>query len=183
MPGRHAALPGAFDLSRASYYLDFVLMPIIAAGLVTVGLLQASAWTVVPLVALGVIIWMLAEYLIHRFLFHDVALFRRMHDVHHAHPRDYVGIASWGTFAAFSVPWIALAVCFGVIVASAITAGIICGYLFYIAIHDRMHHGNRSAFGRYMAFMFRHHAGHHRGGECNYGVSSPVFDIVFRTYR
>lgn len=178
-----AQLPRAFDLSRASYYLDFVLMPVIMLALIGADMAIGAGLAIILGLGFGAVAWMLAEYLIHRLLFHDVALFRRMHDVHHAYPRDYVGIASWGTVAAFGLPWAAFALLVGIVIANAVTAGLLCGYLFYIAIHDRMHHGNRSRFGRYMAFMFRHHAGHHRGGECNYGVSSPVFDLIFRTYR
>lgn len=50
-------------------------------------------------------------------------------------------------------------------------------------LHDRYHHGDRTRFSRYVRFMERYHAGHHRGGETNFGVSSPLWDIVFGTRR
>lgn len=176
-----AALPRAFDLSRASYYLDFVLVPSVSTALITVQLARGAGWVLAALVIGGAVLWSLAEYLIHRFAFHGAL--RSLHDVHHAHPRDLVGIASWGTFAAFALAWLSIYGISETSSANGVTAGILLGYLFYIVIHDRMHHGDRSRFGRYVAFMFRLHAGHHRGGEWNFGVSSPAWDIVFRTYR
>lgn len=179
----YAALPRAFDLSRPSYYLDFALVPLLSAALIGV-LLHAGAFKSLAFgLPLGILLWEIAEYLIHRLAFHRLAYFRAMHDVHHAHPRDYVGIASYGTLAAFGGVWLALALMSGLWIAHGITAGVLLGYLFYIAIHDRMHHGERARFGPYMRFMFGHHAGHHRGGEWNFGVSSPAFDVIFRTYR
>lgn len=179
----YAELPRVFDLSRPSYYLDFALAPLMSAALIAVALYAGAYKALLFGLPLGILLWEIAEYGIHRFLFHDVAYFRRMHDVHHAHPRDLVGIASYGTLVAFGSVWLALALLSGWWIAHAVTAGTLLGYLFYIAIHDRMHHGDRARFGRYMRFMFSHHVGHHRGGHANFGVSSPVFDLIFRTYR
>lgn len=53
-----------------------------------------------------------------------------------------------------------------------------------VVIHVRFHHHDADArLSRYVAFMNRHHAGHHRGGRGNFGVSSPIWDFVFGTYR
>lgn len=181
MPASHvgdAPLPRAFSLSRAGYYADFVLSPLAAAVLIA---LARPTWSAPAWIVLGIVTWWLAEYLIHRFVFHGPL--HRLHDVHHRRPAAYIGIASYGTFASFALAWAALAAAAGMTVAHLVTAGILIGYLGYIAIHDRMHHADRSRFGRYVEFMFRHHAGHHRGGHANFGVSSPLFDILFRTYR
>lgn len=177
-----AALPRAFALSRAGYYLDFVLAPLAAIVLITLSAIENGArpsalvWFIV-----GILVWMLAEYLIHRFVFHGPL--HRLHDVHHRRPAAYVGVGSWGTFATFALTWAIVDWFCGDHVADNLTAGILIGYAFYIAIHDRMHHADRSRFGRYVAYMHRLHGGHHRGGHYNFGVSSPLFDFIFRTYR
>lgn len=156
----------AFDLAPWSYFLDFALAPVAIACL----LYFDSA----PLpFLLGAVVWTLAEYWIHRVVFHGATRFEPMHQAHHALPKDMIGIASWGTFAGFAIVWF--------LAGPSFTAGFVLGYLAYCAIHVRMHHG--SGFGRYVSFMFKHHAGHHRGGNGNFGVSSPLWDIVFRTYR
>lgn len=170
---RHEGLSPAFDLSRASYFLDFALVPLAAAVLIYLD------WSA-PAFALGVLGWTLAEYWIHRLVFHGPTRFEPMHQMHHALPKDMIGVASWGTFAGFAAIWL-LGFALGYLGYGSFTAGFMLGYLGYCAIHVRMHHGNRVRFGRYVSFMFDHHAGHHRGGRGNYGVSSPVWDFVFRT--
>lgn len=182
MPASHAALSRPFALSRLGYYADFAIAPMGAFGLVAGYLAgKSSLLALVGLMMVGALGWELAEYLIHRFVFHGSL--RRLHNVHHRRPQAYIGIGSWGTFAAFGLAWALLALCFGAPAAHAVIAGVLLGYLFYIAIHDRMHHGDRARYGRYLRLMHALHAGHHRGGNANFGVSSPLFDFVFRTYR
>jgi dihydroceramide fatty acyl 2-hydroxylase len=72
----------------------------------------------------GVIAWSLAEYWIHRLVFHGPTSFEPMHQMHHALPKDMIGVASWGTL---------------------FTAGVMLGYLFYCAIHVRFHHHGAGA--------------------------------------
>lgn len=175
----HEGLPRAFDLTKWSYFLDFALVPVVAGALAGYSDLTAGSaiafW-------IGAAVWTLAEYWIHRVVFHGKTRLQPMHDMHHRLPRDMIGAASWLTFAGFGLVWL---IAWGVVgsLAHAFTAGFMLGYLFYCGIHVRMHHGNRAAFGRYISFMFEHHAGHHRGGRGNFGVSSPIWDFVFSTYR
>jgi dihydroceramide fatty acyl 2-hydroxylase len=165
---RHAGLWRAFDLSAWGYFLDFALVPVAVVALFVFDPDWAMA-------AAGLATWTFAEYWIHRLLFHGKTPFEPMHQMHHALPKDMIGVASWGTFAGFAVVLL--------ITGASFTAGFMAGYLAYCAIHVRMHHGERSNFDRYTAFMFAHHAGHHRGGAGNFGVSSPAWDFVFRTYN
>jgi len=164
---QHPGLSPAFDLSSWSYFLDFALAPIAIVSLLYVDK------TPLPFL-LGIAAWTLAEYWIHRLAFHGPTQFEPMHQMHHAKPKDMIGIASWGTFAGFAIVWLLLGASF--------TAGFMFGYLAYCIIHVRMHHGSRVRFSRYVSFMFDHHAGHHRGGKGNFGVSSPIWDFVFGTY-
>ncbi len=160
-------LSPAFDLTPLSYFLDFMLVPIAVACL-----MMRFEFDPLQLV-LGVLGWTLAEYWIHRIVFHGSTPFEPMHEMHHVLPKELIGIASWITFAAFAAIWWLLG--------SSFCAGFMLGYLGYCVIHVRMHHGNRRRFSRYVGYMFEHHAGHHRGGAGNFGVSSPVWDFVFRT--
>lgn len=166
----------AFDLSAWAYFLDFALVPIALVFLVpnaidSDGVLAALLW-----IGIGLLIWTLVEYWIYRLLFHGRTLFEPMHQEHHRLPKAMIGVASWGTFSAFAAIWL---VC-----GSAFTAGLMAGYLAYCAIHVRMHHHARDArLSRYIALMHAHHVGHHRGGHGNFGVSSPLWDFVFATYR
>jgi sterol desaturase/sphingolipid hydroxylase (fatty acid hydroxylase superfamily) len=178
---RHA-LPRAFDLARWSYCLDFVLMPPAVAMLTWLALqLDLGRGTVAGALLAGAGVWTFAEYWIHRALFHGPLT--AMHDQHHRRPRAFIGVASWGTAPAFAAVWLGCVTAAGVALACAMIAGLMLGYLGYCTIHLSMHHFAGRGFGRYGAMMRRLHQGHHRGGLGNFGVSSPLWDIVFRTYR
>jgi sterol desaturase/sphingolipid hydroxylase (fatty acid hydroxylase superfamily) len=184
MTDRHAGLSRAFDLSAWAYFLDFILVPVAAIALLfaaKVYFATAALQLVIAAVA-GALVWTLAEYWIHRLVFHGNTPFEPMHDMHHRMPKDMIGLASWATFAGFAVIW-AIAALAGVGFGAAFTAGFMLGYLFYCAIHVRFHHGDAASFGRYAAFMHAHHVGHHRGGKGNFGVTSPVWDLVFGSFR
>ena len=131
----------------------------------------------------GLVAWSFAEYWIHRAVFHGQLGFEAMHEMHHALPKDLIGVASWGTFAGFAVVWLLLAGLFGSAISSAMTAGFALGYLVYCTVHVAIHHRAAQGLGRYGAMMLALHQGHHRGGRGNFGVSSPLWDIVFGTFR
>lgn len=184
-PKRHAGLSPAFDLAPWSYFLDFALVPSGAAVLLWLaGRGEVGSIGLGLSIIAGLVVWTLAEYWIHRLVFHGATSFEPMHQMHHALPKDMIGVASWGTFLGFSGIWLIAETFTGGAIGSAFTAGVMLGYLFYCAIHVRFHHHPPGArLSRYVAFMNDHHAAHHRGGKGNFGVSSPVWDFVFGTYR
>jgi sterol desaturase/sphingolipid hydroxylase (fatty acid hydroxylase superfamily) len=142
----------------------------------------------------GLFLWTFAEYTLHRFVFHfrprnawqeRVAFL--MHGVHHATPKDKTRLVMP---PAVSVPlalvfyglfWLVLGVALGAHAWIAPTfAGFIAGYLTYDMIHYATHHIRmRRGVGKALA---RHHLQHH-GRLCDkhFGVSSPLWDVVFRT--
>jgi sterol desaturase/sphingolipid hydroxylase (fatty acid hydroxylase superfamily) len=184
MPKRHASVHRAFDLSDWAYFLDFALVPIaIVAACFYAFAHQLSEIAVWPSFLGGLVIWSFAEYWIHRAIFHGATRFEPMHQQHHALPKDMIGAASWATFGGFSLFWIAAMLCAGQATGSMISAGFMAGYIFYCAIHVSMHHTGAFGFGRYGQMMMRLHRAHHRGGKGNFGVSSPIWDFVFRTYH
>lgn len=68
----------------------------------------------------------------------------------------------------------------GVKLAEPIYAGFALGYLCYDGTHYAVHHFKQtSRIGRFLKrhHMLHHHADHDGG----FGVSSPLWDIVFRT--
>ena len=60
-------------------------------------------------------------------------------------------------------------------------AGLLVGYLIYDTTHFVLHHRSvPTAFGK---MIKRSHMRHHfMEPDENYGVSSPLWDIIFRTY-
>lgn len=148
-----------------------------------------GAGKLVLLSAGGVGIWTLTEYWLHRLVFHwepDNAVGRRMHfiihGIHHDHPNDKMRLVMP---PAVSIPLAALffagfTLAFGTPAAYPLFAGLIGGYLVYDYTHYYVHHFvPQSSLGkRLRAQHMRHHFQDHRYG---YGVSSPIWDIVFRT--
>jgi sterol desaturase/sphingolipid hydroxylase (fatty acid hydroxylase superfamily) len=157
-----------------------------------------SAWPGVTflLVAflVGAFLWTWAEYMLHRFLFHfpprtewQKRVSFVMHGVHHAQPRSKTRLVMP---PAVSVPLAALFYgLFRLVVGVAfgsphwvgpLFAGFIAGYLAYDMFHYAMHH---AAMRRgILRAQRRHHMYHHtQTPDQRFGVSSPLWDIVFGT--
>jgi len=148
-----------------------------------------GAWKPALLTLAGVGIWTLTEYWLHRLFFHwepDHPIGRRMHfiihGVHHDHPNDKLRLVMP---PAVSIPLAALfffgfVLAFGRPEAYPLFAGFIAGYLAYDYTHYYVHHfvPKSQLAKRLREQHMRHHFQDHRFG---YGVSSPLWDVVFRT--
>jgi dihydroceramide fatty acyl 2-hydroxylase len=148
-----------------------------------------AAWKLALLSLGGVVIWTLTEYWLHRLVFHwepDNAFGRRMHfiihGIHHDHPNDKLRLVMP---PAVSIPLAALfffafTLAFGTPEAYPLFGGFIAGYLAYDYLHYYVHHfAPRSNLGKKLREQhMRHHFQDHRFG---FGVSSPLWDAVFRT--
>jgi sterol desaturase/sphingolipid hydroxylase (fatty acid hydroxylase superfamily) len=148
-----------------------------------------AVWELALLSLAGVLVWTLTEYWLHRLVFHwepDNAVGRRLHfiihGIHHDHPNDKLRLVMP---PAVSIPLAALfllafAAIFGTPHAYPLFGGFIAGYLAYDYTHYYVHHFvPRSDLGRRLREQhMRHHFQDHRFG---YGVSSPLWDVVFRT--
>jgi sterol desaturase/sphingolipid hydroxylase (fatty acid hydroxylase superfamily) len=194
--GKLAASPRLFE----NGFLDFfsrvhpaipaiVFVPVVVA-VEWLGTDGGYAFLQLALLTLGGVgIWTLTEYWLHRLIFHwepDNAFGRRMHfvihGIHHDHPNDKLRLVMP---PAVSIPLAALfffafTLIFGMPAAYPLFAGFIAGYLFYDYTHYYVHHFvPKSDLGKRLREQhMRHHFQDHRFG---YGVSSPLWDVVFRT--
>jgi hypothetical protein len=136
-------------------------------------------------VGLGAVGWTLIEYVLHRFVFHGASATRlgaKEHRKHHAQV-DY--FAPWwqkalAALAATAVVLPLAIVARGATIGLFFTAGFIGMYLLYEILHRRAHtHPPAGPYGRWLR---RNHFAHHfvdpRRGQ---GVTTPVWDRVFRT--
>ncbi len=140
------------------------------------------------LFAIGLFGWTLLEYLIHRFSFHytphgRVGMFYAymIHGVHHAFPEDdrrwlVPPVISAAISAAI---FLILRRLFGVN-SPPIFAGGLMGYLLYDLSHYAMHRGP-SRFEFFNRLRRRHLQHHYATPERWFGVSTPLWDYVFRT--
>ena len=144
----------------------------------------------VGLVAAGLLMWTLCEYVLHRFVFHwtdDTPRGRRihflLHGVHHDFPNDKDRLVMPLPFehpARRALLRRLLLALFGMRVAEPLFAGFVLGYLVYDGTHYAVHHFKQTT--RVGRFVKRHHMlHHHMDHDGGFGVSSPLWDLVFRT--
>lgn len=130
--------------------------------------------------------WTATEYGLHRFAMHEMrgrGLASREHLHHHADV-TYFSPTSKKLLSAAATTSVVLPASWAVAgrrQAVAFTGGLIAAYFGYEVAHRRAHtHPPTHAFGRWMR---RSHLHHHFGAPMrNFGVTSPVWDKLFRTY-
>ena len=133
----------------------------------------------------------LLEYLLHRFALHRpvgpdrasrIAAFLR-HGYHHVYPSDAgrLVLPPMVTVPFAVVVLLAYALVMPVGAAAAAFAGTATGYVAYDSMHWWLHHGRaRSRLGRWLK---RYHLLHHHHPDAGrFGVSTPLWDLVFGTY-
>lgn len=169
-----------WGLSKAQYYADFVIAPISAAILAVLSLLNGITPSLLVALGGGWVFWTWFEYTVHRFVFHGNNRFAEEHAKHHLDEGAFIGVSPVWTVAGFCTLFAIAAAVFGLQDAQMFTAGTLLGYFRYIWVHDRMHH-SEIAPGHGLYALKIHHVGHHRGTPGNYGVSTKVWDRVFRT--
>jgi sterol desaturase/sphingolipid hydroxylase (fatty acid hydroxylase superfamily) len=167
-----------------------VYLPVIGYCLVrAVGHHDLPVAGVVAVFFAGIGGWTLLEYLLHRFVFHfepDTRWGKRLHfiihGVHHDFPHDPMRLVMP---PSVSVP---LAVVFFLLFRALLGpawalpafAGLILGYLIYDMTHYHVHH--HRAKNRLSLLVRRYHYRHHfQQSDRGYGVTSPLWDRVFRT--
>jgi dihydroceramide fatty acyl 2-hydroxylase len=167
-----------------------VYVPVVTAALYRTWTRHLGFFATLGLCVGGLLLWTIAEYGLHRYVFHwfkDTPFGRRvhflLHGVHHDFPNDSDRLVMP---LLTSLP---LAVIFyttfylvfgGVQLAEPFFAGFVLGYLCYDGTHYAVHHfKQRSRIGKLIKrhHMLHHHADHDGG----FGVSSPIWDFVFGT--
>ncbi|KAK0527811.1 fatty acid alpha-hydroxylase [Tilletia horrida] len=156
------------------------------------GAMQVAALTkTLPLWGVGIVIWTMLEYLLHRFLFHvddmlpDKPVFLLLHfllhGIHHYLPMDRLRLVMPPLlFAVLQAPftWLAHRL-FPAAVANGIIAGAFTMYIGYDCMHYALHHSRLPA---YLRKMKKYHLEHHyKNYELGFGVTSKFWDVIFGT--
>ncbi|MBU6154350.1 MAG: sterol desaturase family protein [Bdellovibrionales bacterium] len=167
-----------------------VWVPVVAYQLIQGAALQTPAALLLTF-ALGVLFWTLTEYSMHRYVFHYNATTKAgkylvflFHGIHHDDPEDPTRLVMPPVVS------ISLGILFfygfrltlGAGPTPAFFSGFISGYLVYDYIHYATHHFRpKTAWGKRIK---ENHMKHHylkKGGK--WGVSSPLWDHVFGTFK
>jgi sterol desaturase/sphingolipid hydroxylase (fatty acid hydroxylase superfamily) len=143
---------------------------------------------------LGIGVWSLSEYLLHRYLFHYEPthptlkwVWYLIHGVHHEQPQcktrlvmpPILSIPLALLFYGFF--WLVVGTAIGApLWVAPLFAGFVTGYIAYDMLHYAEHH--LSMKWGFLKFVKRYHLLHHfRTPEHRFGVSSPLWDYIFGT--
>ena len=182
---------------RLFRFRSFWIFPLLAIVLVYATFRsdpQRQLRDLVWLFLLGVLAWSLLEYGLHRFVFHLSFSVRNStvreilnasHLTHHASPRDpdkllvrtpYALVISALLYGIFFLAFRRASL------AAGLMSGVWAGFLYYEAVHYRVHLrlSDSSVITRQRRAHFHHHFTNNK--QC-FGVTSPLWDHVFRTHK
>lgn len=141
---------------------------------------RVSATGILALIAAGVFVWTFSEYAFHRWMYHmGFPITVSGHQKHHDEPTAYIAL-----------PWMVAPLLFLPIHQvfanflhlrgfSAFLAGWFGGYILYGFTHHSLHH-YKLPFAWYRHMQSEHRI-HHALPDSNYGVTTRLWDKVFRT--
>ncbi|MGI8892019.1 MAG: sterol desaturase family protein [Bacteroidia bacterium] len=177
-------------LSRTNFWFPILLFYFLSAGLIIYGLATEDFnWWTIPLTfIIGLVMFSLFEYLVHRFVFHfepknekQKKVLYALHGVHHEFPRDK------DRLVMPPVVSVVLAVVFFLVFKVAIGKfafllfpGFASGYSTYLLIHYAVHAYRPPQ--NFLKHLWIHHTLHHyKDTEAAFAVSFPLWDILFKT--
>lgn len=144
--------------------------------------------TILVFAACGLLFFTLTEYLVHRYVYHMESggptrsrVRYLIHGVHHDHPRDKRRLALPPVFSFLvSVLFVAVFRLLLGVNGYAFGGGFLLGYTAYLSLHYLIH--VRKPPRNFLSAIWRHHNLHHFvDHERAFGVSSPLWDLVFGT--
>ncbi|HTF04881.1 MAG TPA: sterol desaturase family protein [Bacteroidia bacterium] len=190
-PARIFKNPFVEMFTRTSLLITMIHYPLVIAALIYLGVKYTAfsvSMTLLFCVA-GLMFWTLFEYIMHRYLFHinshvhthGAERFQYvLHGIHHQNPRDEERVFM-PPLPGLIIVAVLLGLNYIVMQGAAwfFTAGMTAGYLGYAWIHYNVH---LKPPHRFFRKWWQHHALHHyKYPDKAFGVSSPVWDIVFGT--
>ena len=168
----------------------FIFLPVIFFFLYSsIWVHELRVLSIISLIIIGLFIWSLTEYTLHRFIFHfepKSGLGQKIHfifhGVHHDYPNDSKRLVMP---PAVSLPLaILFYILFRMILGTSFVApffvGFLTGYLFYDLTHYAIHHFNMHS--KFWLAIKNHHMKHHyQDASKGFGVSTPLWDIIVGT--
>ena len=148
-----------------------------------------AVWTVIALYAGGIFAWSVAEYFLHRYVFHyhpssdwGKRIHFIVHGVHHDYPNDSKRLVMP---PSVSIPlaflfYFGFESLMGAALTSPFFAGFVTGYLVYDMMHYAIHHANIKS--KWFMEIKAHHLKHHfKDPDNGFGVSTTFWDKIVGT--
>lgn len=177
-------------LSRTHIMVPISILTTAAVGVIYWGLSKGfiGALPLIGLFFVGLITFSLIEYLVHRYLFHMVPstpvkekIQYSVHGVHHEFPKDKDRLAMPPLLS--STITIILFFLFKLIIGNAVYGflpGFLVGYCAYLGVHYIVH-AYQPPKNIFKVLWIHHGIHHYKDHERAFGVSSPLWDYIFRT--
>lgn len=196
--GQVIDLPAEARKARRRLYPVSIVYSTYAFSVLALAVRSAGPWRPLAFYAAGILVWTLAEYLVHRYVLHGRfpdrpgsvqhwlhTAFDSLHTEHHARPwdGDHINgtIKDTGLYVAF---FGALSFLAPLPTAPVLVAGFVQAYVIEEWIHQSVHFIAVYRFkGPYWRYITRHHSYHHspRGTELAFGLTNGVWDVAFHT--
>lgn len=168
--------------TRTNYWAELVVDSALGMLLLVEGWRRDSgpAWIALLVCMLGLFAFSFIEYFFHRWLFHThIPLFEQGHRMHHERPLGYDSLPFFlPALVLLTLTALLLAIMphgYALLMAGSITFG----YIAYGLSHFIIHHVRfKQPFLRRWAGA--HHV-HHYHPECNFGVTTPLWDMCLGT--
>lgn len=150
---------------------------------------EMGGWEVFKYFIFGLAFWTLAEYVLHRWVFHfepKSAWGKRLHfifhGVHHDYPKDRLRLVMplSASIPMATIIYFIFYLFFSEYTLACFFGGFLLGYLIYDECHYAMHHANFKA-GWFKKIKDHHMLHHYSDPEKGFGVSSALWDIVFNS--
>lgn len=172
----------AMSRTPANYWGEFILDIPIGIFLIYQGLQLSGTHLLAEalVVAVGLFFFSFFEYLFHRWIFHgSIRIMTQGHAAHHQNPLGYDALP-------FFLPGLLVLVLLGLfrlvmpfnfalLLAGAVDSGYIIYGLSHYLIHHKRFHSPR------LRHWARNHLIHHYHADKNFGVTSPLWDVLFKT--
>jgi sterol desaturase/sphingolipid hydroxylase (fatty acid hydroxylase superfamily) len=176
----HPSIPFVLWIPAILYFIYF-----------SAGMFSLPIGVIALFFAAGLLFWTLTEYGMHRYVFHFHATTRfgkylvfLFHGIHHDDPQDPTRLVMPPIISLTLGPafYLLFRLVLGAPHALPFFSGFMSGYLVYDYIHFATHHfGPRTKWGKTLK---ENHMKHHfLAKKGKWGVSSPLWDHIFGTYK
>lgn len=177
-------------LTRTHIAVPISIFSVFSAGLIYYAFTYAQlpAYLIGTLFLSGLLIFTFIEYLVHRYAFHmdtDTELKQKiqynLHGVHHEYPKDKGRLAMPPVVSVLLA--VGLLVAFNFVIGEytyAFLPGFIMGYASYLFVHFIVH-AYQPPKNLFKILWINHSIHHYKDNNKAFGVSSPLWDYVFRT--
>lgn len=148
---------------------------------------EMSASSVAGYFLFGLAFWTLAEYVLHRWVFHfhptsewGKRIHFIFHGVHHDYPKDRLRLVMplSASIPMATIIYLLFYPFFSEYTLAGFFSGFLFGYLIYDECHYAMHHANFKS-GLFKKIKDHHMLHHYSDPEKGFGVSSAIWDKIF----